>query len=351
MYRFSIRPRLALAASLIGLSVTACDDGTSPAADLNASAMADAMAEMVAVTDGVDDALHSVALATAQFDFGTQMDAGPYPSAPMADIAALGPLPEPSASVLPAEYLGKTFVWDAVAGMYVEATESSAASDAIRVLYYAIDPVTEEPASPLNPLGYVELRDLSTNVSNRLNVEVVYEPTGASPTTLADYWVDVAFTLTQVGLTYNAASQGYFSNGTDQLNFQYAQALSVTETAMSMTQSFDLDLEGTGKAVSMAMSLTGDPDTGTGTLEMTAGITNGAESMAFSMDIDDQEAVDGEVLYQGQPVALIGGTVDAPTFTDRDGDPLSQEQIQELGELWQGIFGMFDTAEGFATAL
>ena len=347
MYRPSVRLRLALAAGLLGLSTTACDDGTSPSADFEAGPMVDAMAEMVAVTDGLDDALHSVAIATAQFGLSADVEVDPYPSRP--DLAAMEASPTPSASVLPLQHLGKTFVWDPAAGMYVEATTSSAPADAIRVLYYAIDPVTEAPASPLNPLGYVELRDLSTDASNRLNVEVVYEPVGASPVVLADYWVDVAFTLTQAGLTYNAASRGFFSNGTDQLNFQYAQALSMSETAMSLTQSFDLDMEGTGNAVSLALSFNGDPATESGTLDMTAGITNGAETMVFSLAVDEQEAVDGQVLYQNQPVALIGGTVDAPTFTDRNGDPLSQEQVQELVALWQGIFGMFDVAEGFGT--
>jgi archaellin len=348
MYHLSIRLRLALAAAAITLSVTACDDSTSPAADFEPSAMAETMAEMTAVTEGLDDALHSVAMATEQLGLGASADVSPYLSTGTVDMGALRAPPEPSASVLPLQHLGKTFIWDTDAEMYVEAAESAAPGDAIRVLYYAIDPVTEQPAKPLNALGYVELRDLSTEASNRLSVRAVYEPVGESPVTLADYWVDVAFAITQASLTYNAASQGYFSNGTDQLNFQYAEALSVSDAALSLTQSFDADLEGTDHAVSLAMSLTGDPSAETGTLEMTAGVTNGAESLAFSMAIDEQQVVDGQVLYQGDAVASIAGTVDAPVFTDRNGDPLTQAQIEELGRLWEGVFGMFDLAEGFA---
>ena len=60
------------------------------------------------------------------------------------------------------------------------------------------------------------------------------------------------------------------------------------------------------------------------------------ESVALDITGSDT-AISGVVSHNGATVAEISGTPDQPAFTDADGNPLTNEQVQSLGELFIGI--------------
>lgn len=336
--------RSASLVAVVAAAGVACDDGAAPDVDFDPRPVADAMEGMVAATEGLGDALASLAAADALFEGTATASVLPQAEGLAPEARALRELAEASAlGFFPSNYLGVTFVWDALEGRYVPGEAAGAPEDGIRIVYYAVDPVTEQPASPLNALGYVDLRDLSTPASDRLGVMIVRG--GDTPVTLADYYVDIAYSTTETQFSVDVSSVGYLSNGTDQLNFDLSQGVDLTETEMVLTQDYSMGLEGTDIGVAYQAMLSADPQTETGTLAATATITNGAETVTLELTADEN-TLDGVVRYQGVEVAYIGGTFDAPTFTDRHGEPLSQEDMQALADLWQAVGALFELAEG-----
>lgn len=336
--------RLAATLLLLGLSVAACDDGTSPTDEFDAQAVADAVESMTAAveTEDLEDAFGSLQWASMLFGEAGAMVADPL-AVDVEGLQAFGDVT--AADVIPTEYLGTTFEWDPEQMSYVATDATGAPSDGVRVIYYAIDPTSGFPATPLNPLGHVDLRDLSTEVSDRLDVEVVRS---ADNVTLADYYLDVSFTFTQSSLEVDVAAVGFLSNGTDQLNFNVSQSLSATSTQFTIDLSYAMDLEGTDNAMSFSLVGTGDPQSESGdpeSMEVSVMITNGTQTVEIEMMWAD-DTLDGTVSNNGVVVAHISGTLDDPQFTDPDGNPLTQEQINGLESVWASIGSMFEFVGG-----
>lgn len=331
---------------VLALSMTACDDGAGPDGDFDAVSAAQAMESMVSAVDTTElaHAFGSLEAAGSVLDGGVAALVADPVSPDPGTLQALRD-PAVAAAVLPPEILGTTYEWSEAELSYVPAEGGVAPEDGIRVIYYAIDPTSGRPATPLNALGYVELRDLSTTESDRLGVKVVR--TSGDAGTLADYYLDLSFTLTQSSFTFDVSSAGYLSNGTDQLNFDVAHGLSATETMITITQEYGLDLEGTDNAVSYSATLTGDPQSQgeePGTLEATAVITDGTQTVELVVSWAGT-ALDGTLYHNADEVVLIGGTLDEPEFAGPDGEPLTEEQLAALQSLWESIGEMFDFVE------
>jgi hypothetical protein len=346
--RSSVVSRVWVLLGLLLLPVVACDDGSSPATEFDAESTAEVMAELASVSAELEPALASLEAASEVL-----------PGESMAGLVWDGAAPQPSVSALravaelraeasfPAEVLGVTFVWDVAEGRYVASELEGAPADGLRVIYYAVDPVTREPASPLNELGHVDLRDLSTEASNRLAVEVV-STASPTPVALASYYVDVSFTITQSSLDVASEAVGYLSDGTERLDFDLSQDVALSETELVVTQAFAMALEGRDQGVSWQSTLSGDPANETAELSVLATVTNGAEEVVLDLT-GAGDVLDGEIRYQGATVAYIGGTFAEPEFTDPNGDPLSSAQWSALTEVWQAFEGLFELAEGLLT--
>jgi hypothetical protein len=259
------------------------------------------------------------------------------------DMPSLADSPgEPAADVIPMDYLGATFEWNADAGYYMQSDATGAPEDGVRVIFYAIDPTTGQPATPLNALGYVDARDLSTVDANQVNIQIVR--TGDTDVTLADYTMSLSFAYTQSSFDFDVSTAGFLSNGTDQLNFDLSQGMSMTDMLMTMSQSFALDIEGTDKAVSFDATITGDPQSESdtpGTMDATAEISGNGQTVDIEISWADN-ALDGTISNNGAAVVSIGGTLDNPTFTDPDGNELTQAQRAALQSLWDGLGEIFD---------
>lgn len=338
--------------AVIALSTAACDDsGTDPVVDFDARGAALAMESMISAVDTTELANAYGSLEWASYLFSGSM-ASVLQTPVLMDVRGVEPA-EPAADVIPSEYLGTTFVWDEGQMTYVAGEATGAPADGVRVIYYAIDPTTGQPATPLNALGYVDLRDLSTAEANILAVKVV-RTSGTEDVTLADYTLELSFTVTQSSFEYDVASAGFLSNGTDQLNFDLAQSATATETLVTIDQAYSLDLEGTGNALSFVATVTGDPSSQSedpATVEAVATITDGDQTVVLDVSYADG-VLDGSIVHNGVAVVLMSGSLDDPVFTDADGNPLTQEQLEALRQLWDDLGGMFDFVDaifGFAT--
>jgi len=345
-------------AALVGLFtfgvLAGCSDSSGPDTDFDAADAEQIAAEVENVASAVeapDDALQSLQLASAALGFGAGFDVaaaipGEYRIAPAAlwEIGSIGP-----AALIPSNYLGVTFVWDETEQWYVPSDRTGAPANGVRVVYYAMDPVTEMPVSPLQELGYVDLADEGTAESERLGITVV-STSGDSNVTLADYYLDISWEETATSFTVNASAVGFISDGTNQLDFDLNQSVSGSETSgLSLTMDHTLSLPGQDVSVNFTASGTFDLQTEEmGDLDVTFTIQNGADTMVLEATVstaNGSETIEGTIKYNGEVVANISGSPENPTFTKPDGTELTQQEVAALERIFEGISNVFEFVE------
>lgn len=334
--------RLAPALVLL-LAFAACDDAVSPSADFDARATADAMASMVATADDLGDAFASMEAAGSLFEdpaAAMLVTGGPLLDTESTRGYLAGPRPQ---AFFPANLLGVTFEYSDAEGRYVPTELEGAPADGIRILYYAVDPFTHEP-QPSSPLGHVDLRDLSSAASDRLGVEVV-NTAGSAPLTLAAYFVDVSWTLTETEIGALMQSEGYLSDGESQLDFDLGQSLTISESAVVVEQDFGMGLHGADLSVRYLGELMSLAGSESATLSMLVTVRNEGQTATFDVDVSE-DALDGTVSAGGAVLAYIGGTPEQPQFTDPDGNPIDPAEVQALQDLFAAVSALFELAQG-----
>ena len=76
-----------------------------------------------------------------------------------------------STAAISAEVAGKTFEYNGTG--YVPTDRTGAPSNGVRFIIYAVNPVTMQPVTPLQEVGYVQLTDLSGTTTQAARVVVV----------------------------------------------------------------------------------------------------------------------------------------------------------------------------------
>ncbi len=231
-------------------------------------------------------------------------------------LAALRPaLVGPSFnSVIPPAALGKSYIYDPNAGHYVEGTGSAgpAPSNGIRFALYAIDPLTQRPATPLVEVGHADLLDESTSTTSRLHVLV--KGTGSTPFTYADYTI-VATSGTS---SFSAQASGYVTNGTARLDF--TTSASATQTQVVIDHAFTLDQPSVSAHLQETLTLTG---TSSAALTLNFSVTRGNETVVLAGTLTLTQNSDNSftttanftVTANGGRFATISGTIQGQTGT------------------------------------
>ncbi len=339
------RAGVALTSLALAVYATACDSGTGPSANFDPQATATSVQEVVAAFQANQDALASMNLATQAL--GASMAGQMLPRNP-GQI-----LPSPSAAqsiardltveaIFPSNALGVTFVYDATQGTYVPSDQAGAPANGVRIIYYAVNPITHAPVEPLNALGYIDLTDESTPASVRLGIKIVQ--TGDTDVTLADYYIDAAYTQTQTELGIQLASVGYVSNGTDELDFDLSETLTLSSTSgLEITMDYQASLA--GKDVSVRFQGTGtlDPQTNEpASLSATFTLQNGSDQVVLDVTFTSNNSIDGTLAFNGTTVVNISGASDNPSFTKADGSALTQSDMQALQSIWTSVGDLFN---------
>jgi hypothetical protein len=175
--------------------------------------------------------------------------------------------PTGAGSLIPETYWGKVYVWSTSTDEYVEGEATGGPATGVRFTLYAINSLTNQPAEPLNPIGYADLTDQSTDTEYKLGVLVADEAT-----TYADYIV--AATATQSSFAATAA--GFVTDGTHRLDFTNSASASSTHISID----FDLTLNQPDVSAHLHADLVaGDPTT---VLTLTFGVTRGSETVVLS---------------------------------------------------------------------
>ena len=249
-----------------------------------------------------------------------------------------------NASVIPPALLGETFVWDVNTHQYVADPNATPAAPAtgVRIILYAVDPVTEAVVEPPVATGYVDLIDLSSGSTNSLQV-IVSGGTPASPgTTYANYTVSGTVTGSPA-TAFGATAVGFVSDGTHTLTFNAAfSATNLTtdnpDAQIDVTWSLD------NPPVSVALHETlATPDANDATLTIDFSVTRGAETVRVQGTVTvvvspATVTADLTVSVNGMPFATITGTATGTSnniqVRHADGTTLSPDELNALQQLF-----------------
>src|SRR4051812_2918304 len=234
-----------------------------------------------------------------------------------------------SVAAIPAEFLGKTFIWSG--GAYVVSPETGAPAGGVRFILYAIDPVTLLPTAQLDRTGYVDLVDMSSGTTSAARVIVV-----SGTTTYLDYRVNLTATITSARVTV----LGFITDGITEATFNLRSVL--TDNGLTLTHSIDVPQ----RDLSIDLSMTA-----TGTTQETSAIAmtldmRGANGWARLTGNFTASGATLNVAINGTPFATITVVAGSdPVINGANGQPLPQEELGALERLFDfsgGAFLAFD---------
>jgi hypothetical protein len=283
--------------------------------------------------------------------------AGPYADAParlQALRRAAAALPGPAATgVIPDTLWGRTYVWQSGSG-YVVGPDPGP-PNGIRIMLYAVDPLTGQIVEPPVAVGYVDLLDESTAATSALHV-VVRGGTPASPgTAYADYVVTATVSGTPV-TGFTATATGFVSDGTRTLSFN-AGFSATNLTTDNPDAQIDVAWDSSSPAVHLELHETlATPDATHANLAITFSVTRGGETVSVAGTVlvvtsPQSLTADLTVAINGQTFARITGTATASANTIRivhaDGTPLSAQELAVV----QALFDLPDRMQAAVEAL
>lgn len=233
-----------------------------------------------------------------------------------------------SAVILPPELEGNTYVWDVGGSDYVLSDRTDAPDDGVRFVLYALDPVTDEPAAPLNEVGYLDLRDLSTASTDAARIVLVSQSVT---------WFDYQVAASGDESDGNVNVIGFVGSGNTRINFDLRNQF--TSTVGSDRLDVDWELEfpvvdlsltydigfvdnAAGSSGEWSASLRGP----NGYVDMT-GLTadgDGTFSEEFAFEVNGEEFA----VYS----CATGDEVCA--FTNPAGEPLTAAEAESLDRFW-----------------
>jgi len=255
------------------------------------------------------------------------------------------------ASVIPPQYLGQTFVWDDTTHKYVVGADAGP-SNGVRIILYALNPVTATVAEPSSAVGFVDLLDESTTspAVNKLHV-IVKDGTPASPgpVTYADYSVSGSVTGSPA-TAFAASAIGFVSDGTHTLSFNAtfsATNLTTDNPDAQIDVTWDLDNPVIHVALHETLA-TSDANHLAVTIDFS--VTHGAETVSVTGTIEVVVSLQSvtanlSITVNGVAYARITGTADAVnnniSLRHADGSSLSAAEVQAVSDL----FGLPDAIE------
>lgn len=247
--------------------------------------------------------------------------------------------------IFPSNLLGKTFEWSFDFGRYVIGERTDGPADGVRFVLYAIDPLTRQPASPLNETGFLDLTDEGDATATRLGI---YGESGG--VALVDYYIAASYALLGTeDFSVTVLAEGYVSDGTEQLDF----ALDQTATFLGSSETIALDTDywlslgvedvSVELVISGEFDFAGDSPVDAATAMLT--IRHGTDKVDFDMAVTGDNTLTGVIEYNDVPAIYMSGTEADPVFERADGEPLTPEDVAALLELYDLLGDVFDIAE------
>ena len=234
----------------------------------------------------------------------------------------------PNAVVIPPDVRGTTWVFDPAQHRYVQdAGRTGAPDNGVRYILYVVNPLTHEPVVS-EEIGYADLTDEGTDAPNTaaLRLRAVSGDV---------VFVDYSVTLAGVAGAGQLGVHGTFFDNAKHLDFD------IQVHAESAGQQGSMDLHALLAVPEDSFQLSADAhaaaDAAAGTSQLAQDVTIGDHTFAIAAAGSGDEA-NATVKVDGTPFARIHATPSVVVVVGADGQPLSAEQRQALGQL----FGLFE---------
>ncbi|HXV87421.1 MAG TPA: hypothetical protein VD793_12000, partial [Gemmatimonadales bacterium] len=227
------------------------------------------------------------------------------------------------APIFPSDLLGKTFTYNLSQSRYEVSTQPGAPATGVRFVLYAVNIVAHTVQQPLNPVGYLDLTDLSDPSAAVLGVKIVI-----NNATLLDYQASATFSTGSIAF----GADGSISDGQTTVEFDLTQSvtsgptIAVDYRLAVPEEQVELELVATITAAQSDINLT-IAYQGTTTIVHAEGNPNG---------------IVGMITHNDALVVNIAGTPDNPVFTDPSGAELSPAQIEALQNLFDSTDALLD---------
>lgn len=338
--QYAMRPLAALA--LVGL-MTGCGGGDNTAPDapfdpagtnsdlgaIEATFESDAMYGFQSAASAISSTLGETAAAMAVRAAPTkalatgQTGARKYRGAVarVYDQPTVGMSPvSPRAAILE-EHLGVTFTRNPETLAYEPSDRTGAPSNGVRFIVYAVNPISGQPVTPLNEVGYADIEVSGSDAAGSVRVELV-----SGGVTYLDYTVGVTVNDSETAGSITVA--GFVTNGEDRVNF-------------------DLDLHLTQQAVTLEYTIT-VPTRGNFRIDYELEATTSSETLRLELRgphgtvtiVGNPSNEVYEVEVNGEPFATIDGSQGGdPVITGADGESLSEEELQVLRDVYLVFVG------------
>src|SRR2546426_799941 len=228
-------------------------------------------------------------------------------------------------SIFPDTLLGAVFSWDPSTHSYFRSSKTGGPPNGIRFLLYAINPLTDEPSTPLTQVGYVDLLDLSSGGTASIEIKV----TDGSIT-----YLDYTFTGSGTSASFMATVTGTITNGlAGSANKTLTFSLSITGNTSSVTLTSTYTLNNPAVTVQETVTILDDGATTTLTINFT--FTRTGETIQLSGTLSASDATgDGTInltfKVNGSTFATITGSISNPVLARPGGGQLTADELNAL---------------------
>ena len=228
------------------------------------------------------------------------------------------------------EHLGKTFVRNAETLEYEVSDRTGAPSNGVRFIVYTVNPISGQPVTPLQEVGYADVEVTQTASAASVRIELV-----SGNVTYLDYTVGA--TASQTSATVNVS--GFVSNGEDRVNFDLDIHVN-SDNVLTFDYSLSVPTRGNFR---MDLEETWNSNTGAVTSSLELRGPHGTVTIVGNW-ADNAGTYNVEV--NGEPFATITVTQGSdPVITGADGQALTPEELQALQDIYQVFLGGFDFFE------
>jgi hypothetical protein len=324
----------ALLRSIVALTVfaglTACDGVTAPAPPLDeAGVVADLAAANSAAGNPAVSALAGLGthIGAALGADGGALGVAVLPAHLLQDPTKVSKSPALQRLVvsdgttdasIPAEALGRTFVYDTALARYVVSDLLGAPINGVRFVLYAVDPVTERVILPLVRTGFADITRTLSGAIATARVEAYAD--GAEPEKVLDYSATIAGAPTPTALV-----EGFAKQGGDSLTFRLETAVSLVASRYSLDWRSEVPTRAFVTRVTQALTVSGE----TITVAIDALLRSGSGAISMHGTVDGATGGTITVKVNGSTFATLetDGTIDGdPVILGRTGEPLTPAQ-------------------------
>ena len=235
--------------------------------------------------------------------------------------------------LIPQQYRGLVLKFVPGEGYIVDETLTGP-SNGIRFLLYAVNPVTDEIAEPLNEIGYADLLDESTDQTAAVRLVVV-----SGEVTFINYLVSANGPPTAPSFSI----AGFVTDGEVTVDFDLTVATQANIGGTSIDIDYAIDVADRDFHVVLDLSVVMTSE-GSSSTSLDISISHGRNTVRVAGELTDEMGT-VQVFGNGELFATITFTETSLTVVNASGDPLSDREEQALREIMDFVDEVFNVWE------